>query len=153
MSSDGVPGAHDAERLLAAVRELHEPAKVHNEAARAELREGGTVQTQAGPMKIGRVNPLFKQVQFGAFSDNFVFSVPASFGGRILGVAARVTVSLLRQGFLVRGGLTLGQLHHKDNLVFGPALNEAVQIEQEEAFYPRILISAFAAEHIEQTLP
>jgi hypothetical protein len=131
----------DAEALLSVLKDLHLPASAHNEAHRADLR-----RREAGGEL--RVNPMFLEVQFAVFSDNFVFSLPASFGARILTIAAPLVIGLLRRGFLVRGGITLGDLHHRDNVVFGPAMNEAVQIEQREAVYPRILVSQGAAAHL-----
>jgi hypothetical protein len=141
---------NDGEALLSVVEELHLPADAHNARRRAELQgsEGKIIETSAGSMKIEWVNPMFLEVQFGAFSDNFVFSVPASFGRRILTAASSLVVGLLRRGFLVRGAITLGELHHRDNAVFGPALNRAVQIETREAFYPRILVSDETAKHL-----
>jgi hypothetical protein len=50
-------------------------------------------------------------------------------------------IDLLRAGFLTRGAVVLGPLCHCDNVVFGPALLSAVEIEENEAVYPRILIS------------
>jgi hypothetical protein len=141
--------ASDAEKLLAVAAELHAPAEAHNEATRNLLRAGGPVQTEYGPLGIN-ANPLFLETQFAVFSDNFAWSMPAGTGARILGVASKLTISLLRKGFLVRGGVTLGPLYHKDNVVFGPALNEAVRLEHEEAIYPRILISADAAAHMQE---
>ena len=75
------------------------------------------------------VNPLWLKVEFGAFSDNFVYSIPADFGGRILNFIPKMVRTLLQKGFLIRGGITVGKLYHKENVVFGPALIEAVKIE------------------------
>lgn len=81
------------------------------------------------------------EVQFGAFSDHFVFSMPASFGGRIFSAASKLIISLLRAGYLIRGAVVLGLLYHSDNVIFGPALLTAVEMEERESFYPRILVS------------
>lgn len=131
----------DVEALLSVLQALHLPAAAHSEAHRADLRK----REAGGEL---RVNPMFLEVQFAVFSDNFVFSLPASFGARILTAAAPLVLGLLHRGFLVRGGIALGDLHHRDNVIFGPALNEAVQIEQREAVYPRILVSDAAVEHL-----
>lgn len=43
-------------------------------------------------------------------------------------------------GFLVRGGITIGKLFHDKQNVFGPALVEAVELEEKCAHYPRVII-------------
>lgn len=98
-----------------------------------------------------RVNPMFLEVEFGAFSDCFVLSKPASFGTRIFSVA-QICRRLLKLGFLTRGGVTVGTVHHKDNVVFGPALIEAVALEK-EAIFPRILCSNELLRHCEKVGP
>jgi len=142
----------DQSKLLSAVNLIHERTKELNEAERERWRtmEGKVIQTDMGPMQVGEINPMALEVQFGAFSDHFLYSVPASFGDRIYSTAQVLIVDLLKLGFLVRGAVTYGDLHHKDNVVFGPALLEAVEIEEKEAFYPRILVSEKAKSHCDQ---
>lgn len=48
-------------------------------------------------------------------------------------------LALLQRGILLRGAITAGLLHHDEKLVFGPALNEAVALEQ-LANYPRVIL-------------
>lgn len=142
----GWRGASDSlklEILLAAVNELKLAASSYNSAHRTRLLESEA----RGEIK---VNPMILDVQFAMFSDNFVFSMPASFGARILTVATPLVLNLLHRGFLVRGGIAIGNIYHKDNVVFGPALNQAVQIEQEYAVFPRILVSESSAIHIRE---
>jgi hypothetical protein len=132
----------DQTRLLSAVNIIHERTKELNEQERERWRT----------MEVSKVNPMALEVQFGAFSDNFLYSLPASFGNRIYSVARVLIVDLLKLGFLVRGAVTYGDLYHKDNVVFGPALLEAVDIEQNEAFYPRIIVSEGARDHCSKLL-
>jgi hypothetical protein len=49
-------------------------------------------------------------------------------------------INLIQRGILVRGAITSGQLIHDERLVFGPALNEAVEFEK-LAMYPRVILS------------
>lgn len=49
-------------------------------------------------------------------------------------------IELIKRGLLVRGAITYGQLIHDDRFVFGPALNEAVELEK-LAMYPRVILS------------
>jgi hypothetical protein len=48
----------------------------------------------------------------------------------------------LRQGLLLRGGLTVGELFHDGDVVFGDALVEAHEIESKAAKNPRVVVSA-----------
>jgi hypothetical protein len=77
------------------------------------------------------------------FSDNLAISTPASADYRLffkfLSIVCR---DLLTEGFLARGGVTLGKLYHRENMIFGPALIDAVNLEQKEAIYPRLLCSS-----------
>ena len=94
------------------------------------------------------MNPIYEECQFGAFSDNFAVSMPAKSGYRIIDAAAEVCRKLLHIGFLTRGGITIGKLHHVDNVIFGPALVDAVQLEK-EATYPRLVCSPELIDHLE----
>jgi hypothetical protein len=139
----------DASRLLAALDRIHSRAEDYNERERQKLLalDGKSVQTQIGQVGPVQINRAALEIQYGAFSDHFVFSLPESFGSRIFSVASKLTIELLRIGFLVRGAIVLGPLHHRDNVIFGPALLEAVAIEEDEAFYPRILVTDVVVEH------
>jgi hypothetical protein len=58
-------------------------------------------------------------------------------------------VECLNRGILIRGGLTVGQVHvglDGSGPVFGPAMVRAYEIEQSEAIYPRIMIDDTAIE-------
>jgi hypothetical protein len=72
----------DGSRLLSVVRDIHKHAESHNQRAREELMsKEGNART--------RINQVALEVQFGAFSDHFVVSVPDWFGGRILNKASQ----------------------------------------------------------------
>jgi len=53
----------------------------------------------------------------------------------------RITSAALSFGFLVRGGVAVGNLYHAENIVFGKAFLEAYSIESKIAIYPRVVIS------------
>jgi len=83
-------------------------------------------------------------MELSAFSDSIVVSerIISNFNvQRMIGYSAFLYLRFLAKGILTRGGIALGNLHHRDGVVFGPALNEAYQLESELAFYPRIVIS------------
>lgn len=83
----------------------------------------------------------YDSIEFSYFSDNFVVSVPIAHGEILFKILAFAYDTLLHERFLVRGGVTIGDVYHNQGIIFGPALLEAVAIEQNEALYPRFLCS------------
>lgn len=83
------------------------------------------------------------------FSDSVVQTIPvatnlpaaAPIFQLILEVAQSQTQLTLNEYF-ARGAVTLDRFHAYDGLLFGPALVEAAQLEQEVAQVPRIVLSA-----------
>ena len=49
--------------------------------------------------------------------------------------------SLLDLGFYTRGAIVLGDLWHRTEVIYGPALLDAHKLEREVAVYPRMLIA------------
>jgi hypothetical protein len=82
------------------------------------------------------------------FSDTLVLAAPvrehggeeAAIGGLVI-QAAWLQLNLISAGFFVRGGLSLGRMHLRDGLVFGPALVEAYELESKSAVHPRVVLS------------
>jgi hypothetical protein len=130
-------------RLLKAVERIHIHAEEHNERHRQDIRDRAAKEGH-------QLFPMFFEVQFGAFSDHFVYSMPVEFGPRIVTTASKLVVDLLRMGWLTRGAIVLGPLYHRDNVIFGPALLEAVDIEAHHSIYPRILISDAALKEFDE---
>lgn len=58
----------------------------------------------------------------------------------LLNSTAFAIVDLAYMGYLVRGGITCGQLVHTDEYLFGPAMNEAYRLESRIAKHPRVVI-------------
>lgn len=52
-----------------------------------------------------------------------------------------LAAAALKIGFLIRGGVTIGNLYHSQGVVFGPAMVEAYELESRTAVYPRIVAS------------
>jgi hypothetical protein len=87
------------------------------------------------------------------FSDHVVISVrikDMTYQGRSCSIeflkAFQLAISgfarlALAHGFLIRGGITVGELFHDNGIVFGKALVEAYELESEVAIYPRVIIS------------
>lgn len=77
-----------------------------------------------------------------SFSDNVVVSIPYD-ADRVLSSLeslAKIQLGLAMEGFFLRGAVTIGLLFHDDEIVFGPALNRAYQLESKTAIYPRVLL-------------
>ena len=85
--------------------------------------------------------PINVPVNVSTFSDNIVISTPVTEHVtpflRSIAVMQLLTVSAR---FLLRGGITVGDIYHDDEAVFGPALNRAYELESKVAVYPRILV-------------
>jgi len=65
----------------------------------------------------------------------------------------QISFKLLKLGFLCRGGLTKGLCYHHDNIVFGPAVIEAHDIEKNESQYPRVVLSNKVVNDGQKALP
>jgi hypothetical protein len=79
------------------------------------------------------------------FSDTVVLSCDATKDavGHLLFVCQQFCSRLLRSPHLIltRGAIVIGDLVHKDNVIFGPALVEAHCLESKTATNPRVLIT------------
>jgi hypothetical protein len=81
-----------------------------------------------------------RALRCSTFSDNVVISEPLSnIAGFCQQVAHLQLVSAL-VGFWIRGGITIGDIVHDGEAVFGPALVRAYELEHEVAHYPRIAL-------------
>lgn len=84
-----------------------------------------------------------EEIEITAFSDSIVISVEnnpkALFS--IYWNVAWLQSSLMKSGYLCRGGVAFGELYHKDGIIFGKGLIEAYKIETSLAVYPRIVVS------------
>lgn len=90
------------------------------------------------------------------FSDSLVIVSPVADGtdcSALTGLieqAVALQTDLLEHGYALRGGITLGEIHLSGNLMFGPGLIEAYQLEGGSAIDPRIVLSPKAAETVKQ---
>lgn len=90
------------------------------------------------------------------FSDSFVLSVPA--GNQ---VSCLMLIKALRIihiqffysiGMLMRGGIAVGNLvHQRGGALYGPAMNEAYQLESNCAVYSRVVASEEASQLIDKS--
>lgn len=80
--------------------------------------------------------------QASQFSDSLVVSYQVNEPGAIFSMLYDILllqVELIQRGVLIRGAVTLGKLFHDEDLVFGPALVEAAELEK-LAMYPRVIL-------------
>ncbi len=101
--------------------------------------------------------------EMGATISTFSDSIAISFDGYGEGIernsgvedkatmivcdAIRLALKLANLGLLVRGGLALGKLVHKNEKIFGPALVHAYQLEK-TAIFPRIVTETSTVHHL-----
>jgi hypothetical protein len=80
-------------------------------------------------------------VRASSFSDNMVVTqVPDDRTKMLVQHLANIQLASALVGFLVRGAITVGNVVHDDEVVFGPGLNRAYELETTVAKYPRIIL-------------
>jgi hypothetical protein len=81
--------------------------------------------------------------QFQTFSDSIVISSASSKKGLgyLLAAIHKLTLELMQESLLIRGGIAKGKLYHEKGVMFGPAVIEAYEIEKTIAKYPRVILS------------
>ena len=100
----------------------------------------------AGPDQIvvGRIGDISKSGhQMSYFSDSVAISTDPTEAGlfHLVNHVERIALGLLKLGFLCRGAVTKGLLYHRGNIVVGPALVEAYDLEKNRAKTPRIIVT------------
>jgi hypothetical protein len=70
-----------------------------------------------------------------------------------LRVLSAVAERALRIGLLVRGGMSVGQLFHGDDVVFGEAMVTAYELECSVAKYPRVVVAGGIIDRLNPTRP
>jgi len=90
----------------------------------------------------GKLRPSSRRVT--QFSDSVVVSylkneLNGAGMASMLWDAHTLQLQLIHRGILLRGAISSGLLYHDESLVFGPAMNEAVQLEK-LANYPRVIV-------------
>ena len=106
-------------------------------------------------------NGILSQKELGkevtVFSDCIVISYPLENEGSLFFILLdiiHIQLDLYFAKIVIRGGVTIGDLYHDDNIVFGPAMVEAYRLESKVAKYPRIIIEKdVLIEGIEKTTP
>jgi hypothetical protein len=82
------------------------------------------------------------EIKVSTFSDNIVVS--QSFDliktPMLIQLMAIIQVGAAVAGFLIRGGITIGDVIHDEECVFGPGLNRAYELESKIARFPRFVL-------------
>jgi len=101
-----------------------------------------------------QVYALTIKPEVSTFSDHIVLSLPVAalrevmaenyifLGVRLISdEIGKLAVQASKLDLLIRGGATIGKLHHHNGVVLGKALVEAYELESRIAIYPRIAVS------------
>jgi hypothetical protein len=82
-----------------------------------------------------------------SISDAVAISVVPTVPGmlQLFSTLETLALALLAGGYFTRGAITKGRLYHDDTTVFGEALIQAYDLEQNVVQYPRIMITSDAA--------
>jgi hypothetical protein len=89
----------------------------------------------------GHAGDFPRQLLLTQFSDCLAVSASADREGRqsLISTVDFLSHGVLSHGFLLRGGITVGDIYHRDNVIFGPAFNRAYELETAVAIHPRII--------------
>lgn len=80
--------------------------------------------------------------QVTQFSDCLTISTRDDYAGKsqLISILQSLSISLMHQGFLLRGGISIGELYHRESMVFGSAFLNAYELENRSSIYPRIIL-------------
>lgn len=87
--------------------------------------------------------PVCRNWEITLFSDSAIVSFPYNAPSEVFHILLsllHMNMELLRIGVVCRGAIVKGMCYHNNNVVFGPAVNEAYQLESKESKNPRIII-------------
>jgi hypothetical protein len=83
-------------------------------------------------------------ITVSSFSDSIIISCPViselAFNNVLLTICEFYITTVTSFGFFLRGALTIGAFHNQDNILYGPALVRAYEIEESLSSWPRCLI-------------
>lgn len=96
----------------------------------------------------GGVFPKEEDIYIKIFSDNILLAIESKENDenkeqkiqKLFNTVANIYNEILRYGYLMRGAIVEGEFFHNDIIVYGKGLVEAVQLEENIAKYPRILV-------------
>jgi hypothetical protein len=82
------------------------------------------------------------------FSDSVILSAPNDDNGLVhtIHFVSLLASELFLKGIWCRGAIASGNMHHEGNMAFGQALIDAMEMENQVAIYPRILVTESLAD-------
>jgi hypothetical protein len=91
------------------------------------------------------------EIEITWFSDCIVISAPLNiyYLHFTLEIVQQMQSELIQNQVLIRGGISIGDCYHKDDKLFGPAMNNAYRIESEISNVPRVLLGEEVIKYIE----
>lgn len=94
---------------------------------------------------IGRLGEadIFRSQRVTQFSDSVVMSYRVTEQSGVfwmINAIALTIISLADRGYLLRGAVTIGDLHHTRRHVVGPAMVRAYEMESQLARFPRVIV-------------
>lgn len=84
------------------------------------------------------------------FSDSIVISYDINLPGQVFYILLsiiHIQLELTKYRVFLRGGITIGDVYHKGNIVFGPGMVCAYELESQYAQFPRIIVDKKAIEY------
>lgn len=94
------------------------------------------------------------EFEVNAFSDCLVISCPNK-GNNLFTMIMRIIhlhIYFAKMDTLLRGAITVGELYHENNMLLGPAMIEAYNLESKVAVYPRIIVEDFLIKQFKETI-
>lgn len=96
----------------------------------------------------GGIFPKKEKIFVKIFSDNILLAIELKENDEqrenkiaiLFNTVANIYNEILRYGYLMRGAIVEGEFFHNDIIVYGKGLVEAVQLEENIAKYPRIMV-------------
>ncbi len=86
-----------------------------------------------------------KTTQITQFSDSIIISFLENDEGMVFHLLRTIQMLIMRvanNGIICRGAISYGKLVHNQNIIFGPALNDAYKTESTAAIYPRVILDS-----------
>ncbi len=107
------------------------------------------------PIEISLPEKSSNYIKGISFSDSLIISSEPTLEGWLNHILLLVllTHKLLQLGFLVRGGMSIGNIVQEEKVVFGTGLVKAYNMESKVSIYPRITISDEAINSLENVEP
>lgn len=118
---------------------------IYNLLQNFKREEGNYKEVSLPPQTEGEKRKLVRPA-ITTFSDNMVISQPINDKDISTGISillhpiSNFAFLAIKEGFLIRGGISTGKMHHENGIVLGDAMIKAYKLESTLAIYPRIII-------------